>query len=271
MEQPIAMAIRSSSTTSSSSRSIQGRRTPGGHGGAQREQRRGGRRGQRRQAAAEAGHLDIGSQDEEDGCDRGRDHDPIGLAARVGGLLGQVRPGLEPGEQQHPVHRAQADPGPAAAADAGLNGWRLLAQPSRTMTMTKKTGTTTWRPGPGRAGRGSRSGPRSTGAATARWPPASRPSPAAGPPRTRGDRALQVAADEQQQPGQQDDHPAVVEPARRGPDPLAQAAGHVVVQRPGRVDLPGVAGHDPAEREDADRGDQHRQRRRRPRRPCRTR
>ena len=75
------------------------------------------------------------------------------------------------------------------------------------------------------------------------------------------DRALQVAADQQQQAGEQDGHPAVVEPAGRGADPLAEPAGHVVVQRPGRVDLLGVARHDPAEREHADRGDQHRQRR----------
>src|SRR6266700_600598 len=66
-------------------------------------------------------------------------------------------------------------------------------------------------------------------------------------------------------PGQpsaeEDGHPAVVEPAGRGADPLAEAAGHVVVQRPGGVDLLRVAGDDPAEREHPDRGQQHRQRR----------
>ena len=46
--------------------------------------------------------------------------------------------------------------------------------------------------------------------------------------------------------------------AGRGPDALPEPAGHVVVQRPGRVDLPGVAGHDPAEGEHADGGDENR-------------
>jgi hypothetical protein len=79
-----------------------------------------------------------------------------------------------------------------------------------------------------------------------------------------GQRALDVPADQQQQADQQDKHAAVVQHAGRRADTIAQAAGNVVVQGPGRMDLPRVAGDDPPDGEYANCRDDDRQRGRDP-------
>src|SRR5580704_3865528 len=142
----------------------------------------------------------------------------------------------KPTKSSTPYSTPKKIPAQPSAEEEGLNGLALFAEPSFTMTTMKNTVTTMIETS------ASTSGLRVH-------------------LELRRDGGLQVAADEQQQPGQQHGDAGVVQPARGRADPLAEAAGHVVVQRARGVDLLGVAGHDPANREHADRGDQHRQRR----------